>query len=220
MPLRNPGRQVAAILAITFACSVAITAGQRGAGSQPVPAPAAARALANGRAAFTKTGCEMCHGVEGAGSTAAPRIAATALPLPAFIGYVRKPTGTMPPQTPQVISDTDLGDIYAFLHSPSLAASSPAAPEPARVEAGALLYRKNGCYECHVNEAQGGANGPRLGPNPIPFARFSAYVRNPAGEMPPFTTKVLSDDELASIYAFIQARPQPPPVNSIPLLAP
>jgi mono/diheme cytochrome c family protein len=87
-------------------------------------------------------------------------------------------------------------------------------------DSGAALYKKNGCYECHVNDAQGGPQGPRLGPNPIPLPRFVAYVRNPAGDMPPFTAKVISDQDLASIYAFLQARPTPPPVKDIPLLAP
>jgi mono/diheme cytochrome c family protein len=88
------------------------------------------------------------------------------------------------------------------------------------VNAGAALYRKNGCYECHVNDGQGGPQGPRLGPNPIPMPRFVAYVRNPGGDMPPFTAKVISDDDLAKIYAFLQSRPTPPPVKDIPLLAP
>jgi mono/diheme cytochrome c family protein len=102
---------------------------------------------------------------------------------------------------------------------------APAAPQvassgDAKVDAGAALYKKNGCYECHVNDAQGGPQGPRLGPNPIPFARFQAYVRNPSGDMPPFTAKVISDQDLQSIYAFVQSRPTPPPVKDIPLLAP
>jgi mono/diheme cytochrome c family protein len=84
---------------------------------------------------------------------------------------------------------------------------------------GAALYKKNGCYECHVNDAQGGPQGPRLGPNPIPLPRFVAYVRNPGGDMPPFTAKVISDDDLSKIYAFLQSRPAPPPVKDIPLLA-
>ena len=88
------------------------------------------------------------------------------------------------------------------------------------VNAGAALYKKNGCYECHVNDGQGGPQGPRLGPNPIPMPRFVAYVRNPGGDMPPFTAKVISDDDLAKIYAFLQSRPTPPPVKDIPLLAP
>jgi mono/diheme cytochrome c family protein len=95
----------------------------------------------------------------------------------------------------------------------------PMSSDP-RVNEGAALYRKNGCYECHVNDGQGGPQGPRLGPNPIPLPRFTAYVRNPGGDMPPFTAKVISDDDLAKIYAFLQSRPMPPPVKDIPLLTP
>ncbi len=36
--------------------------------------------------------------------------------------------------------------------------------------------------------------------------------------MPPYTVKVVSDQELADIYAFLMAIPQPPPIDSIPLL--
>jgi hypothetical protein len=36
--------------------------------------------------------------------------------------------------------------------------------------------------------------------------------------MPPFTEKVVSDAELADIYAFLQSRPRPKPVSEIPLL--
>jgi mono/diheme cytochrome c family protein len=104
-------------------------------------------------------------------------------------------------------------------------APQPQAPVPQvssdpAVNAGAALYKKNGCYECHVNDGQGGPQGPRLGPNPLPMPRFVAYVRNPAGDMPPFTAKVISDDDLSKIYAFLQSRPMPPQVKDIPLLAP
>jgi mono/diheme cytochrome c family protein len=106
--------------------------------------------------------------------------------------------------------------------APQPAASAPqtAAGDTTPAGIGAALYKKNGCYECHVNDAQGGPQGPRLGPNPIPFARFQAYVRNPTGDMPPFTAKVISDQDLQNIYAFLQSRPTPPPVKDIPLLAP
>jgi mono/diheme cytochrome c family protein len=107
--------------------------------------------------------------------------------------------------------------------APQVSEQQKAAPQVSsdpKVNEGAALYKKNGCYECHVNDAQGGPQGPRLGPNPIPFPRFVAYVRNPAGDMPPFTAKVISDDDLSKIYAFLQSRPTPPPVRDIPLLAP
>ena len=94
------------------------------------------------------------------------------------------------------------------------------APPAGRADAGKTLFAKVGCFQCHANEAQGGTAGPRLGPRPLPYAAFAAYVRRPAGEMPPYTAKVLPDRDLADIYAFLQALPAPPPVSSVPLLAP
>lgn len=183
-------------------------------------APTAAGNTATGRTLYPKTGCETCHGPNGQGTAAGPRIAGTARQLAAFVAYVRKPTGTMPPQSTQTVSDQALADIYAFLQAPMPVAQSAASAPAGRVDAGATLYRKVGCYQCHVNEAQGGANGPRIGPDPIPFARFTQYIRNPSGEMPPYTDKVLSNQELADIYAWLQARPRPPAINTIPQLAP
>ncbi|PYU23555.1 MAG: hypothetical protein DMG32_15990 [Acidobacteria bacterium] len=84
---------------------------------------------------------------------------------------------------------------------------------------GKTVYTADGCYECHGREAQGGAGtGPKLGPAPIPYAAFAYQVRSPRDQMPPYTSKVLSDAELADIYAFVQAAPQPPKVDSIPQL--
>lgn len=102
--------------------------------------------------------------------------------------------------------------------------AKPAAPAqgsvPAgKVENGGVLYKKIGCYQCHANEAQGGLSGPRIGPNLVPYARFSQYIRNPTGEMPPYTTKVLSNQEIADIYAWVNARPKPPAVDTLPQLA-
>jgi len=84
---------------------------------------------------------------------------------------------------------------------------------------GKQLFVKYGCYECHGREAQGSVmTGPRLGPKPIPFEVFVPYVRHPTREMPPFTDKVVSDKDLADIYAFLQSRPQPPASGTSPLL--
>ena len=49
-----------------------------------------------------------------------------------------------------------------------------------------------------------------------PSRRFSRYVRQPTGQMPPYTAKVVSDADLANIYAFVAARPAPQ--SKIPLL--
>ena len=86
-------------------------------------------------------------------------------------------------------------------------------------ETGKKLFVSDGCYQCHGYEAQGSSStGPRLGPRPIAFAAFSRYVRQPTGQMPPYTAKVVSDADLANIYAYIQSRPEP--AKDIPLLKP
>ena len=107
---------------------------------------------------------------------------------------------------------------YAQSAAPSKPAAQAAAPA-GKVESGGVLYKKVGCYQCHANEAQGGLSGPRIGPNLIPYARFSQYTRRPTGDMPPYTTKVLSDQDLADIYAWVNARPKPPAVDTLPPLA-
>jgi mono/diheme cytochrome c family protein len=101
------------------------------------------------------------------------------------------------------------------------ASAQTPAPQPAppagNVEEGKKLFVSYGCYQCHGYEAQGSnATGPRLGPRPIAFAAFSRYVRQPTNQMPPYTTKVVSDADLANIYAFVQSRPAP--AANIPLL--
>lgn len=102
----------------------------------------------------------------------------------------------------------------------STGADQKAASAPAgNAKNGKTVYTADGCYECHGRDAQGGAGtGPKLGPNPIPFSAFAYQVRSPRDEMPPYTGKVLSDAELADVYAFVQSLPQPPKADSIPLL--
>lgn len=84
---------------------------------------------------------------------------------------------------------------------------------------GKRLYTSYGCYECHGREGQGSPySGARLAPKPIELRAFIAYVRQPTGQMPPYTAKVASDADLADIRVFLNSVPQPPPVKSIPLL--
>ncbi len=97
------------------------------------------------------------------------------------------------------------------------AANAQAAPA-GNVENGKKIFTSYGCWQCHGYAAQGGA-GARLAPRPIAFAALSRYVRRPTGQMPPYTMKVVSDQELADIYAFLLTIPQPPAANTIPILA-
>jgi len=95
-----------------------------------------------------------------------------------------------------------------------------AAAPAGNAEKGKTFFRKAGCYQCHSEQAQGGAQGPRIGPNPIAFQTFARYVRAPRGEMPPYTVKVMSDQDVADVYAFLRALPPAPPLSSLPLLQP
>ena len=110
--------------------------------------------------------------------------------------------------------------IALALGSGASAQGSKIANTPAGdAEKGKRIYVIVGCYQCHGREGQGSAaTGPRLGPKPIPFSVFSQYVRQPTGQMPPYTSKVLPEADLADIYAFLKALPAPKAVGDIPLL--
>ncbi|MBV8827193.1 MAG: cytochrome c [Bradyrhizobiaceae bacterium] len=93
---------------------------------------------------------------------------------------------------------------------------SSAHAEPSATN-GHVLFVKVGCYQCHGYQGQGGA-GPRIAPDPLPFDGLAAFVRTTSGEMPPYTTTILSDNDLADIYAYLQSIPRPPALADVPLL--
>ena len=91
--------------------------------------------------------------------------------------------------------------------------------QAADTDNGKRLFEQKGCYQCHGHEGQGGLAGARLAQTKLPQAAFVAYVRNPnSRSMPPFRAKVLSDQELVDIYAYIKTFPEPKPARDIPLL--
>jgi ubiquinol-cytochrome c reductase cytochrome c subunit len=83
---------------------------------------------------------------------------------------------------------------------------------------GKVLFARIGCYQCHGYAGQGGRAGARIAPTPLKAQDLIRYVRRPPGEMPAYTEKVVSDQELADIYAYIKSLPSPKPVSEIPLL--
>jgi ubiquinol-cytochrome c reductase cytochrome c subunit len=85
-------------------------------------------------------------------------------------------------------------------------------------QAGKKLYEHVGCYECHGHEGQGGAAGKRIAPRPIPYTDFASYCRRPTAEMPPYSSKILSDADLTTIYSYLQSLPDPPSAKSISIL--
>ena len=96
------------------------------------------------------------------------------------------------------------------------AAQTPAAPEPGHAPRGKDLYLKYSCYACHGYDGHGGA-GARVVPLAMTVTRFTEYVHNPR-RMPPYTDKVLSDAQLADLFAYIKSLPVSPSADQIPLL--
>jgi mono/diheme cytochrome c family protein len=87
---------------------------------------------------------------------------------------------------------------------------------------GKSLWLADGCSYCHGTVGQGGggrAAGLRIAQQPIPFSAFRNQVRRPANEMPPYVEAVLSDQDVADIFAYIQALPPPPDLKTIGILA-
>jgi ubiquinol-cytochrome c reductase cytochrome c subunit len=85
-------------------------------------------------------------------------------------------------------------------------------------ENGKRIFLKIGCYECHGTVGQGTLAGARIGPPRLNLQTLLRYVRRPAGQMPAFTEKVLSDQELTDIFAYLKSIPEPAPVKDVPLL--
>jgi ubiquinol-cytochrome c reductase cytochrome c subunit len=99
------------------------------------------------------------------------------------------------------------------------AQNTQTAVTPGNAENGRKLYTAYYCYACHGTVGQGGAAGPRLAPNPPPLAAVRSYLRRPSGVMPPYTAKVVSDQELADIHAFLRSIASSRSPADIPLLS-
>jgi mono/diheme cytochrome c family protein len=74
------------------------------------------------------------------------------------------------------------------------------------------------CFACHGRSGQGGAmNGPApiLARTAMPFDGFKAQLRQPISDMPAYSQAVMSDQQIADIFAFLEALPGPLPVKDM-----
>ena len=84
---------------------------------------------------------------------------------------------------------------------------------------GKVTFERTGCYQCHGTQGQGGNAGPRIAaPVPMQWPALSNFVRATRRNMPPYTDKVLSNQDLADIYAYLRSIPAAPDFTTIPLL--
>ena len=113
----------------------------------------------------------------------------------------------------------DLSAVVGLVLASLALVSAAGPPAPGNAANGKRLFMRDRCYTCHGTQgAGGGIAGPRLAPNPLPFQGFLMQLRHPANRMPPYTEKVLSDEEAADIYAYLRSIPPGRPAGEIPLL--
>jgi mono/diheme cytochrome c family protein len=92
----------------------------------------------------------------------------------------------------------------------------------ASAENGKAAFLKYGCWQCHGTQGQGSvatSNGKVLAPDPLPYEAFSAFVRSTDGAMPPYSEKILPDEELTDIHAYLLSIPKAANYKSIPLIS-
>ena len=78
----------------------------------------------------------------------------------------------------------------------------------ASAEKGQAAYMKFGCWQCHGTVGQGSVTGPKLAPEPMAQETFVAFVRTTNRTMPPYHEAVLSNEDLADIYAYVASIPK------------
>jgi mono/diheme cytochrome c family protein len=91
----------------------------------------------------------------------------------------------------------------------------------ADAQKGNAAFVQNGCWQCHDFAGEGSiatSNGKVIARTALPLDAFISFVRNTNGQMPPYRTAVISDEELTDIYAYLQSLPQPKAASDIPLL--
>ena len=114
---------LACVTAVLLCCWPSSLAAQA-----PAAAPQAPTGNAgNGKRLYAAKSCFFCHGTEGQGGVPYPRIARVQRGQENFIRYVRRPA-RMAAYSESVVSDAELGDIYAFLRA--LPAPKPVAEIP------------------------------------------------------------------------------------------
>jgi mono/diheme cytochrome c family protein len=110
--------------------------------------------------------------------------------------------------------------ISAFTLALALPARAQDAPA-GDVANGKRVYLADGCFLCHGRAGQGGAyNGPApvLAKTEMPFDGFKGQLRAPSNDMPAYSQAVMSEKDIADIYAFVKSLPGRRNPRDIPLL--
>jgi mono/diheme cytochrome c family protein len=116
----------------------------------------------------------------------------------------------------QLVTRIGLAALAAGLALAPVAASAEGSPEKGKV-----AFVMHGCFQCHGTVGQGSvitSGGKVLTNTALPLEAFQAFVRTTNRAMPPYSEKILSNDDLADIYAYLESIPKPVDYKTIPLL--
>ncbi len=95
----------------------------------------------------------------------------------------------------------------------------PAAELKGDAATGKDYFIKYTCYGCHGFSAQNGPGRNRLNPMTMTVTGFIGAVRAPGStQMPTYSAKVISDQQLADIWTYVKTLPNAPAAKDIPLL--
>jgi mono/diheme cytochrome c family protein len=182
-----------AVIAITLTLiGVAIASYFAGKANRPqavtvsVAQPAAASVspkVAEGAIAYSQFACMQCHGPQGRGGVSpdVPALTGVANQLTApelrsiidhGLGESRNPTKPYMPVWGAVISPRQVDELVAYIKAglpPVAAAQPPAVPQDeGAAAAGAALYLKYGCINCHGPNGLGGVPNPAAPDRTVP----------------------------------------------------
>jgi mono/diheme cytochrome c family protein len=97
--------------------------------------------------------------------------------------------------------------------------AAPSAELKGDAAQGKDYFMKYTCYGCHGFSAQNGPGRNRLNPMTFTVAGFIGAVRAPGNnQMPTYSAKVISDQQLADIWTYVKTLPNAPAAKDIPLL--
>jgi ubiquinol-cytochrome c reductase cytochrome c subunit len=97
-------------------------------------------------------------------------------------------------------------------------AQTPVSSLAGNAENGKKLFATYFCWSCHGSNGRAGGTAPAIAPSTRSAEDLIKYVRKPRGLMPPYTSKSISDKDLADIAAFLRTVPKDPDPKTIPLL--
>jgi cbb3-type cytochrome c oxidase subunit III len=201
-------------------------------------APPVSEQVAAGGHDFVQFACAQCHGEEGQGgiSPDVPALTGAGQELTVAqlqhiinhgLGESANPTKPYMPVWGEVVSNQQVSDLVAYIRAglpPVAGAEPPLVPtDQGEPVAGAALYGKYGCINCHGPNGLGGVPNPQSPDKAIPplsgadfFSEFNTDAKikeiirtgSVLGSAPivsmPHWGGILSDDQLDALVAYIK----------------